>query len=74
MSVTRRCMARCPPWGFCATRVTPEQFAEGVCGSPNGIHGYDGYVTYKQIQQELREHGLMDLADRLAWMTASEGA
>lgn len=62
MSLTMRCMAPCPPWGFCATPVTMEQFVDGGCG---GIHGHDGYVTNKQIKQEAREHDLAHLADRL---------
>lgn len=65
MTLTMRCMTPCPPWGCCATPVTTEQFVNGVCGSPNGIHGYDGYVTRRQMVQELREHGLVELVGRL---------
>jgi hypothetical protein len=58
-------MYPCPPWGFCATPVTVEQFVDGRCGSRNGIHGYDGYVTNKGLKRDLRAQGLDDLADRL---------
>lgn len=43
-SRTMLCLNPCPPWGFCATPVTPAQAIRRVCGSKNGIHGYDGYV------------------------------
>lgn len=62
MSVRMRCMHR-TEWGFCATPVTAEQFVDGGCG---GIHGHDGYITQKQLDQELRERGLAELVDRLA--------
>jgi len=68
MSVTFRCMAP-TPWGFCATPVTTEQFADGGCG---GIHGHDGYITQKQINQEMREHDLAHLVDRLDAITGAE--
>lgn len=54
-------MRPCPPWGFCASVVTPEQFVDGGC---SGTHGYDGYVTRKQMEQEAREHGLAELVER----------
>lgn len=63
-------MAR-TPWGFCATEVTVEQFVEGGCDGP---HGYDGYVTQKQLDQEMRERGLAELVDRLAEFTRGEAS
>lgn len=70
----RKCMADCPPWGYCATEVTAEQFMDGVCGSKNGIHGYDGYVTQKEIDQRLRAHGMGHLVDRQKELAAQDAA
>jgi hypothetical protein len=59
--VTYRCMRWCPPWGFCATPVALNDLIDG-CGGP---HGRDGYVTRRQMEQEMREHGLAHLVERL---------
>lgn len=36
----------------------------GGCGGPHGQtdEGQNGYVTRKQAEQEMREHGLMECA------------
>jgi hypothetical protein len=49
-SDTMQCLHPCPPWGFCATEVTPEQAIRGMCGSKNGVHGYDGYVKDSTLE------------------------
>lgn len=67
-SVSLRCMHHCPPWGYCATPVTLEQFVDGGCG---GIHGYDGYVAAKHMTDGLHERGLADLVERLNEITTA---